>query len=360
MDKRGSTAAATALLASTLVGGAGLAVDSTRIWLVETRLRMAVDAAALAAARRLNDPNRNAEVQAVFAAHFNGVSGTAGYLGAIVMPATVASIEGDSSRVRVQGTATIPVSLFGVLSNTPVTRTEGATAQRAGQGLEVAIVLDQTSSMRSAASGGGTKLDAARAAVNAMLDVLYAGRDTQQNLWVSLVPFARTINIGTQNSAMLDTSSMPTGWSLDAWSGCVEARRSGHDTTDAAPTGPARFRPFFWPSTYRQVGTTATGRCETGNAYPYSGGVRYCHGDNDWGTGSSAPTQTELNANKMYDTLRDDGMTHADSVGPNLLCAQNPIQPLTASRATFNLALDAVTAPHRSGGTTTAVGLQGA
>ncbi|PWS38194.1 hypothetical protein DFH01_02530 [Falsiroseomonas bella] len=363
MDKRGTTAALTAMMMASMIGAAGLAVDSTRIWLVETRLRTAVDAAALAAARRLTDPNRDSEAAAVFWAHFTQRDGTRGYLGATIGDPQISLAAPGSTALTVQASATIGTTLFGVLSNASVVRTERTTVQRGGSGLELAIVVDQTASMRDPAGGGiaGTKLDAARTAIHTMLDVLYGGRDTQQNLYVSVVPFARTINIGSGNSAMLDTSNMPAGWTLGGWSGCVEARRNGHDTTDAAPTGAARFRPYFWESTYRRVGTVGSGRCVSGNAYPGSNNnTRFCHGDNDWPTAAGAPTQSQLNANKMYDTLRDAGMAHADSIGPNLLCAMTPIQPLTARRSQVNAALASIVAPQRSGGTTTAVGLQGA
>jgi Flp pilus assembly protein TadG len=357
MDKRGTTAALTAMMMTGMIGAAGLAVDSTRLWLVETRLRTAVDAAALAAARRLTDPTRDAEATAVFWAHFSQKDGTRGYLGATIDEPVITPDPAQSNRIRVDATATVPTTLFRLLSDETMQRTGSASVQRGGNGLELAIVVDQTASMRTA-SGSGTKLDAARSAIHSMLDVLYAGRDVQQNLWVSVVPFARTINIGTGNSSMLDTSGMPTGWNVANWSGCVEARRNGHDTTDAAPTGGARFRPYFWPSTYRQVGTVASGRCVAGNAYSgNSNSTRFCHGDNDW-SGSVSPTA--LNANAMYKALRDAGMTHAESAGPNILCAMTPIQPLTASRMSVDAALAAIQAPIRSGGTTTAVGLQGA
>lgn len=361
MDKRGVTTIATAVLGATLVGATGLAVDTTRLALVEARLRTAVDAATLTAARRLNDTGRDAEAQAIFAGHFDRTGPSLSYLGATITPVSLVPDPTDSSRIRAEASASVPMWLFGLASGGPVTRTASAVAQRAGTGLELAIVLDQTSSMRQASGTGGTKLDAARAAIGTMLDSLYNGRDVQPNLWVSVVPFARTVNIGTQNDHMLDTSATPAGWSLAAWSGCVEARLNGHDTTDAAPTGPARFRPYFWPSTFRQVGTVAGGRCTAGNAYPQdASGNRFCHGDNDWGTGTNQPTQTDLDRNAHYMTMRNAGMTHAQSVGPNLLCAQTPIQPLTASRTAVNDSLAAITAPVRSGGTTTSVGLHGA
>lgn len=365
-DRKGSTAALTAVLATAMVGLTGMAVDSTRIWLVESRLKTAVDAAALTAARRLNDPTRNAEATAVFWGHFTQSGGSATYLGATISAPTITPDASNPARIRVAATATVPMTLMGVLSATPVTRSESATVERAGMGLELAIVLDQTSSMReSAGSGQGSKLDAAKAAVRTLLDVLYAGQDMQQNLWVSVVPFARTINIGTGNAHMLNTTSpaMPTGWSITTWSGCVEARLNGHDITDAAPTTDAtRFRPYFWPSTFRQVGTLNSRCMNSANAYPAASGqtTRFCHGDNDWPINGLGPSQTDLNNNYMYSVMRNAGMTHAQSVGPNLLCNDNPIQPLTARRAVVEAAVNAITAPPRSGGTTTAVGLQGA
>jgi Flp pilus assembly protein TadG len=364
MNRRGTTAVATAIMMATTIGAAGLAVDTTRVWLVETRLKTAVDAAALAAARRLDEPNRDTEASAVFWSHFIRPDGTQTYLGATIAGPTIAAVAGSTNRLSVQGTATIPLTLFSILGDGNVTRTGTATAQRGGGGLELAIVMDHSSSMGAAASGGGTKLEAARTAANTMLDVLYGGADTQRNLFVSVVPFSRTINIGTGNSGMLDTSSMPVGWNLNAWSGCVEARRSGHDTTDAAPTGTARFRPYFWPSTYRAVGTYSSGgqsRCVSHNAYPAgTNSPAYCHGDNDWPATGQGPTQSQLDQNEMYDYLRDRGMAHNQVVGPNILCALTPIQPLTASRMAVNAALAAITTPIRSGGTTIATGLHGA
>jgi Flp pilus assembly protein TadG len=370
LDNKGSTAALTAALATTIIGLTGVAVDSTRIWLVESRLKTAVDAAALAAARRLNDATRDSEATAVFWGHFTQANGARTFLGATITAPTITPDATNTARIRVSASATVPMTLMGVLTNSAVTRTESATVERAGMGLELAIVIDQTSSMRDAAGGGlGTKLDAAKAAAQTLLNVLYAGQERQQNLWVSVVPFARTINIGTGNTHMLNTTNpaMPAGWSLAGWSGCVEARLNGHDTTDAAPTTDAtRFRPYFWPTTFRQVGQVGgssgiTARCTTANAYPGSvTAQRFCHGDNDWTVNGVGPSQTDLNGNYMYSFLRGLGMTHAEAQGPNLLCAQTPIQPLTANRTAVNAAIAAITAPVRSGGTTTAVGLQGA
>ena len=192
-----------------------------------------------------------------------------------------------------------------------------------------------------------------------MLDVLYGPNDTRRNLYVSVVPFARTINIGTANSAMLDTSSMPAGWSQAAWSGCVEARRNGEDITETSPATPqGRFRPYFWPSTYRQVGTYPANCSDSARAYASLNGTRWCRGDNDYSTTSATIPQSHLDTNPHYRSLRDDGAPQP-YFGPNTLCAQNSILPLTASKAAVLQHVNAITAPGRSGGTTVVTGMQG-
>ena len=316
MNRRGATAAITALLMVALIGCAGLAVDTARAWLVEDRLKTAIDAASLVAARQMSDPNRNAQATAVFWAQFTQGGGSHNYLGATVTNLLITPDANDSSKIKVSATATVPTTLFGVISAQTVSSSDFAVAQRAGTGLEVALVLDQTGSMNTVVNGQ-TKLAAAKAAIQTLLNILYGNNDTQLNLWVSVVPFARTINVGTANAGFLDTTNVQ-GWDVTKWTGCVEALRNGTDLSEAAPTGGSRFRPYYWPSTYKLVGT-ATGRCMNTNAYPASGGTRYCHGDNDWdaGNGNGAPAQSDLNGNYMYNYLHvTDGMSQSQSVGP--------------------------------------------
>ena len=366
MNRRGSVPLLVAGLAVGMIGAVGVAVDTTRAWLVEVRLKSAIDAAGLAAARRINEPTRDAEATAVFWANLTQDGRPATYLGATIGNPVIATEPTNPNRVRVTATATVPTTIFSIISQRSFTITDSAVGQRAATGVELAIVLDQTASMRDSTTGGITKLQAAKNAVGTMLDILYAGQETQPDLFVSVVPFARTINIGSGNTAMLDTSNMPAGWSTGTWSGCVEARTGGNDITDVAPTGSGRFRPYFWPSTFRLVSSVGAGRCASANAWPEvrvgGSNVRHCHGDNDWRDPDTGLRRTaaQMAGNHMYDFLRADGMTHEEASGPNLLCAQTPILPLTARRTQVNDAITAITAPVRSGGTTVPVGLQGA
>jgi Flp pilus assembly protein TadG len=362
MNSSGAVAMMTAAAAVILVGAAGLALDTTRAWVVEARMKTALDAASLVAARRIDQPTRDAEARAIFWANFEQGSRTRSYLGATIAEPTIAVEPNDATRVRVSTSAQVPTTLFNVIARRQFRVADSAVAQRLGTGLELALVIDQTSSMGDPASGGGTKLDAVKAAVTTLLNILYGSQDTQRNLWVSVVPFARSINIGTANSAMVDFSASPPGFTQALWNGCVEARPNGNDITDVAPTGTGRFRPYAWPSTFRLVGTVEGGRCISTNAYAAVNGLRHCHGDNDWGHSGNGggPTLSALGGNYMYSFLRGEGMTQAQSVGPGILCALNAIQPLTASRATVEARVNAIQTPPRSGGTTVPVGLQGA
>lgn len=360
MNRKGSVAALIAVSMAMLVGFAGFAVDAQRLWLVQARLKTALDSAALAAARDFDSANREANARAAFLANLDpAAGGSAAFTSAVTTP--VVQQVGDN-QVRVTASATVNNTLFRVFSSTPTVVTDTSMAWRAATGIELAIVLDQTGSMGQVDSDTGqTKIALARAAVRTMLDVLYGSRDTQRNLWVSLVPFARTINIGTTTAArnLLNTTTpaMPTGWDIDRWGGCVEARLDGQDVTDAGPaTLSGKFRPFFWRDTYQQVGSVAGGQCTNSRAYAAVSGTRWCRGDNDWGLVGTA-NASQLDTNTHFTALRDAGL--ATPFSPNTLCATNPVMPLTASKASVLTAVDAVTAPGRSGGTTIPVGLHG-
>jgi hypothetical protein len=342
------------------IGFAGFAVDTTRIW----RLQTALDAASLVAAREISLSTRDTDTKTVFWANFRQGAATGSYLSATVPDPVVTQL--DSTHVSVSATATVPTTLFGIISPSSVTFSGSAVAQRAGTGLEVAIVLDQTGSMSQSASGTGyaAKIAAAQAATSTLLDILYgSGNDTQPNLWISVVPFARTINIGTAHSGWL-ASAYPSGTGF-TWGGCVEARRNGEDITENNPSV-APFYPFFWASTYHQYGTVASGGCTSSNAYPDPNATRknpgstsnmYCMGDNDWQTGATVPSEISNN-NPLYQYYRTNNVV--PGYGPNILCALSAITPLTASKSAVLSAVNAVTAPTHSGGTSIVAGMQGA
>jgi hypothetical protein len=435
-EERGAIAALSAIVMIAVIGSAGLAVDLSRIWLLSARLKTAVDASSLVAARTIDSPTRDADTRALFWANMTRNGTQQNYvLSQIQNASATPEIERVSdTRIRVSARATIPTTLFSIISPGTTQMFETTLAEREGSGLELAIVIDQTSSMRASAPGFASKLAAAQNAARTMLDILYGTDDTRRNLWVSVVPFSRAISFGPNNTNFLNTAGLPPDWNVNNWSGCVEARGNGNDITDISPaTIDGRFRPYFDQSTYRRVGfvllqngnavtgttltniisqtrnqtqfatqtavparnidgvvhsgytvplTVGANACTTANAYTpinvnlfataaattttaYT--VAFCRGDNDFmnPNGLSTTTSDGLRYNPEFANLRNAGMgpvgnLATSSAGPNRLCTMNQILPLTASRATVQAAIDAIQAPIRSGGTTTAVGMQGA
>lgn len=277
LDRRGAIAAVTAVVMIPVIGFAGLAIDLTRVWMVSARLKTAVDAASLIAARTISSPTRDDDTRALFWANFTQNGRTPGFLGATVVTTTppqpvIEPVPGSETRIRVTATARLDTTLFDVISRQTTTLQETTVAERGGTGIELAIVLDQTSSMRDSAPGFSSKLAAAQSAVGTLMRQIYGETaDTVRNVYVSVVPFARTINIGTGNSGFLTTTNLPTGWNLSNWSGCVEARSNGEDITESTPAA-APFRPYLYPDTYRRVGW-ASAHSGSGNGNPPSNSV---------------------------------------------------------------------------------------
>ena len=144
----------------------------------------------------------------------------------------------------------------------PVTVDAASIAKTAAYGLELALVLDNTGSM------AGSSITSLITASNQLLDIVYGGADTQPHLWVSVVPFAATVNIGNAHTTWLAAGSLDqAAYAPSSWLGCVMARTAatgahdGDDFNDLKPVD-ARFQPFLYPSTYH-VYYSGSGRNRT-------------------------------------------------------------------------------------------------
>ena len=326
--RRGSVTIMTALAAIPLLGFAGLAVDSARIWLVQSRLQGAVDAGALAAAREMPATGSSADGVALFWANFLPTTAATGngYLGAVASNPVVT--QPAASTVTMTSTAVLPTTFMSLLGVNTLTVNASSSALSQATGLELALVLDNTGSM------AGWPIQSVITSATDLVNILYGSgpQDTQPNLWVSVVPFTAEVNIGRGNTGWLAPGSyVASAWASAGWKGCVMARyQNGEDFTDTPPAGApavAPFTPFLWPSTLGQ--------------YKVAGKV--IAGDNDW-----SPTKiTEQNQNSLQN----------NAVGPNLGCTADPILPESVSR---NAVLNTIaqSAATFRGGTFINLGLQ--
>jgi Flp pilus assembly protein TadG len=382
LGRRGNIAVMTALLGVPLAGFVGLATDGARAWVLQSRLYTALDAAALAMARNVGVPaaTRDAEAAGMFWANF-GVNPAQGQSQAAAIGGTRRAFMGsdavfdppvqlDSGTIRVSATAAIPAYFTRLLGFTELRARAVSEARRADLGLELALVLDVTGSMDTGCStpsnrtgpncgftpvprqpnqvvnGRNSNIDLLRLAAADLVNVLYGDRETVPNLWVSMVPYTTTFNIGPNRVDWLDPSARATltaDFSPTTWRGCVEARRgypgapADGDLMDYSPAE-APFRPFLYRSTLGDYTLN-------GNPVP---------GDNDWARLLWTTNTVGQNA-----ITEDFQLWRGNSqVGPNVGCPRARVLPLTASKTTVLNAIEALE-PSFRGGTMGNLGLLG-
>jgi Flp pilus assembly protein TadG len=229
-----------------LVGAVGLAVDSSRAFVVKSRLSHAVDVAALAGARVYTHPDRDDDIEDFFKANFPD-----GYMDAIVEPLTI--IPSDANRtLTVKARATIPATFMRVLGSTSITVSASAEATLESRSVEVALVLDVTGSMLTDNRIGDLK-DAA----NELVDIVVQDTQTPFYSKVALVPYSAAVNVGSYASQVrgsytnttcqypaaptcryyrFPTYADPTDWNTHEISTCVTERTGPEAYTDAPPT----------------------------------------------------------------------------------------------------------------------------
>jgi Flp pilus assembly protein TadG len=326
-DRRGGIAMMAGLAILPLLTMAGAAIDLTRLYILHSRLITSVDAAALAGARVINELDRDAQIQRWFWANFTrdrpGL--TSGFLGAEVT--SFAIIVDETSRaVRVQVRASLPTTVLRLFGRDALHASVDQTARRQDRGMELALVLDVTGSM------AGAQMTALRNAAADLVNIIYGPNETVPNLWVSVVPYTATVNIGRARAGWLAAGSLnATAYGSTVWRGCVFARHQNREDESDTPPTAVPFQPYLWPSTY--------GR--------YSPNI----GDNEWTNG----TITEPNPESPPSDATQNALGN-NAKGPNLGCGR-AILPLTASRTAVLTEIANLRATHR-GGTMANLGLQ--
>ncbi|KQQ81967.1 pilus assembly protein [Aureimonas sp. Leaf324] len=245
----------------------------------------------------------------------------------------------------------------------------------ANRTVELALVLDNSGSMQNPPVGGTTPKittlkDASQKLVKQMLSA-YPQANSTDPVRISVVPFAASVNVGTNNAtaSWMDTGGLSSSNNDDfdwggatlpvvhskfavftalglrnsnwRWGGCVQSRPSGYAVTDDAPTltkPDTFFVPFLSPSEYNWGGSLSSVK----NDYlPIAGG-----------SDDIASLKQQRNVNRYFDVFASANFD--TSKGPNNGCTTAALTPLTASQST---ALNAVTGMIAKGGTNIAEGL---
>ena len=240
------------LAAVPLLGVSGLALDSGRAYLVEAKLSRALDAAGLAAARVGRSANAQADAESFFHANY-----PEGYLSSEITSFTFIVRPGGDV-FDISATADVPTTLMRILGQTQLTIARRTEVQRLSSGLELALVMDNTGSME------GTKIAQMKSAARTLVDILFGDATELDNVWISLVPYTSTVNIGPADKSLgtwlRDPARVAPGtgvYGVSAWKGCVDARTApmpgsgvSGDESDEPPRAGApatQFQSFLYP-----------------------------------------------------------------------------------------------------------------
>lgn len=333
-----------------ITGMVGMAIDTARMQLVQSKLQFSLDAAGLAAGSTVSTSSLNTEVAKYLGANFNG------YLGAN-LTGTAATVDSTNTIISLSATATLPTTFMAVVGVNTITVTANSQISRAVTGLELVLVLDNTGSMNnSAGTSGVSKIQALQSAATTLVQTLFASNPPAGKLWVGIVPFTQAVNIGTghpawmnstYDNAILDTSgsTTTTDWGPSgSWMGCVDARLNGEDVTDDPPTTlntNTLFDAYYWPSdslnpdgisnsginNWKQC-TTSWKRCKNGTCTTITGSCSTSNGHTCTLIGTTCSYSSPLN-----------NLT----AGPNYLCPQQ-VTPMTNNQTTLLNAINAMTA----------------
>ena len=331
-DRRGVAAVFLAVALVPMVGAIGLAVNSSLGYLLKTRMGKSLDTAGLAAGRVALDANAEEVAEQFFNANFGTGNGT------VKLEDFDFELDPTFRFVTLTAEATAPTYFMRVFGHKEMTVAARTVIERETTGMELALVLDNTGSM------WGANYTAMYNAAVDLVDIIYGDESEIDNLWVSVVPYTATVNVGTGHGDWLasgDAGKTNTGgFATEAWKGCVQARTTPLDTNDTPPSGGA-FTSYLYQSVAKVYRADSDDVDKDGNKTE----KMWFDDDNFW-----PPLKTSIaDQNKGVEADRNTAR------GPNLGCG-SPITALTPSKATIKAALTAMGPVHR-GGTTGNLGL---
>lgn len=276
--KGGNVAIIFGLSAIPVVGLMGAAADYSRANSAKAAMQAAVDATALMLSKEvqsLNATQLNEKALKYFLANFNRPEAKN-----IVVTPTYSSA---TSELQLLGEATLNTHFVSLLGKETMAISATSTAKWGNSRLRVALALDNTGSM---ASNG--KMVALKAAAHKLLDQLKKAAAKDGDVYVSIVPFAKDVNVGagdpnnaswkapdwvdfTTNRSGLKSWEYENGTCTDwdnrngprnkgncdgtwmpknrnTWNGCVADRDEDYDVNNTQPSAQPRLTETLFPA----------------------------------------------------------------------------------------------------------------
>ena len=231
-DKRGAVAIMFSIALFGVFFIAGIAIDYGRAAHSQQKIRSALDAATIAAAKKYKDDRTELGELTAFAQSYFEANALQGGTFANLSNFTLA-VDAQSNEVTATVDTEVPTSFTRIAGITKISFPSQAKAVFNSQDLEIALQLDITGSM-SERINGKRKITSLQEATRALLEILLPNGGTgTTTVRLGIAPFAAGVNAGAYASAV-------NGGGTDQ---CVYERMDASlDGTDDAPTGMARLK----------------------------------------------------------------------------------------------------------------------
>lgn len=219
-DDRGNVAMMFAVAAVPLLGFAGAAIDYTRANSARTAMQAALDSTALMLSKdaaTLSNDQLNAKAKSYFDAMYKHPEAQG-----VTVNATYAASSGGGQTVELTAAGTMSTDFMNILGMPQISFGTRSTATWGTGRLRVALALDTTGSM---AQDG--KMDALKPAAKKLLTDLQALAKNSEDVYVSIVPFSKDVNVGTSlySATWIKWDDTPS----DPWSGTSGTRAPWDD-----------------------------------------------------------------------------------------------------------------------------------
>jgi Flp pilus assembly protein TadG len=266
-DRRGNIAVIFAFALMPILGLVGAAVDYSRASNARTAMQAALDTTALMISKDAAGMTA-AQVTSKAQAYFNALYKHPETLNVSVTAAYTPPTSSAAANIAMTGSGRVNTSFMKLAGFPTIDFKTASTATWGNTKTRVAIALDVTGSM---ASSG--KMDAMKVAAKNLIDTLKASAKSTDDVYVSIIPFAQMVNVGSSNknaswikftgneygqcnhsnsyydayvsrfTAKTACEANGGSWSSisgkTGWTGCVQDRDQSYDTTKDAPSSSA-------------------------------------------------------------------------------------------------------------------------
>jgi Flp pilus assembly protein TadG len=194
-----------------LIGLVGAAIDYSRAAAIRTSMQAAADATALAISKNASSQTAT-EVQTSANTYFKALF-TRGDAQNLNIKASYVNTEASGgATVTVSADAVMKTNFMGLLGYSQIPVSATSTTKWGNVRLRVALALDNTGSMSS--SG---KMTALKTAAKNLIDQLKAAASKNGDVYVSIIPFAKDVNVDKSNSSASWIKWSIPGKDSDGW-----------------------------------------------------------------------------------------------------------------------------------------------